>query len=84
MGIKSIFGRSDKNVDVYLGSSGATFEDMVLQDSIKTENQKTIDCIKDELMKLSKDEIIGKFIKFLEESGECCRYIYSSQNTAQR
>lgn len=84
MGIKSIFGLSDKKVDIYLGCPGATFDDMVLQDFIKTENSRTKNYIKDELMKLPKEEIIRNFINFLEESREYCRYIYSSQNTSQR
>ena len=84
MGIKSISGLSDKKVDICLSCLGATFDDMVLQDFIKIENSRTKDYIKDELMKLPKEEIIGNFINFLEESRECCRYIYSRRNTTQR
>jgi len=58
----------DKEVPIYMGFWGAKFNDMELQTMTEPEHQKAKDYIRDQLVLLSKDQIIENFIKFLVDS----------------
>ena len=58
----------DEEVPVYMGFYGAKFNYMELQIKTESEHQKTKDYIRDQLVQLSKDQLIENFIKFLVDS----------------